>query len=221
MGLRAHARSGRTRARAARGIHRPGVAHGEPARAAAHLPIASDRGRKCRAGADRGRPVRNVLPRRALPPARAGVRRARDRTGVPAGQRADRDPLARVLGAAQPALRDHRRAAPRACAHRRRTASFRASARGRQLRDRPAAGDDPDWDRRGPVLPRAHHPRDVRRDAERVGPGVRARQHEPAGGRSDRAGRAGNAVRIPQRHAARGWSSRPRRRSRAATTSRS
>ena len=38
----------RSRSRCSR-LHRPRVAHGEPARAAAHLPVASDRGRKCRA----------------------------------------------------------------------------------------------------------------------------------------------------------------------------
>ncbi len=79
------------------------------------------------------------------------------------------------------------------------TARVRASAGRRQLRGRSAAGDDSARDRRRPLLPRAHHDRDVRRVAERVWPGVRARQHEPAGGRIDWTGRAGDPVRNPQR----------------------
>ena len=67
-------------------------------------------------------------------------------------------------------------------------------------------GDDPARDRRRAVLPLAHDPGGVRGAPERVRPRVRAPQHDPAGGRGDRAGGAGN----PGRHAHR----RPRRRRR-------
>ena len=75
----------------------------------------------------------------------------------------------------------------------------RASAGRRQLPGRRPAGDDPARDRRRPLLPLAHHSGGVRGVAERVGPGVRAPQHEPAGGRGDRAGGAGDPGRHPQR----------------------
>ena len=59
----------------------------QPADPAAHLPLAERVRRERDPGADGGRDVRDVLPRRALPPARARLRRARDRAGVPAGAR--------------------------------------------------------------------------------------------------------------------------------------
>ena len=194
---------GAARAGAAGGVRRAGVAYPQPARAAQHLPLARHRGSQRGPAAHRCRNLRHVLPRRALPPAGAGLRRARDRPGVPPRQHADRDSLARILRAPQRALWRNGGAGARARAPRDRAGRVRARAGRRQLPDRRPASDDSDRDRRRPVLPLAHHAGGVGRIPERVRPGVRAPQHDPAGGRSDRAGGAGN----PCRHA----HGRPRR----------
>ena len=141
-------------ARAAGGLRRARGAHPEPARAAADLPLAQRLRRERGAGADGRRDVRHVLPRRPVPAAGARLRRDRDRPRVPAGRAADRDALARLLGAPQHALRRPGDAAPRPRADRRRAGAVRARAGRRQLRGRRPAGDGPARHRRRPVLPR-------------------------------------------------------------------
>ena len=105
--------------RAARGLRRPPGDGEQAARAAADLPLAQRLGRQRRAGADGRRHVRDVLPRHAVPPARAGLRRRADRRGLPARVAGHRRALARLLGAADHPLRRARRAAARARAARR------------------------------------------------------------------------------------------------------
>ena len=85
LGLGRGARPARPRGRAAGGVHPARVARGYAARAAADLPLAHALGRQRRPGADGRRDVRDVLPRLAVPPARARLRRAADRPGIPAG----------------------------------------------------------------------------------------------------------------------------------------
>ena len=70
----AHARPRRRRARAARAVRRAPGAHREPADAAARVPLAQRVGRQRRPGRRRGGDVQHVLPRHALPAARARPR---------------------------------------------------------------------------------------------------------------------------------------------------
>ena len=72
------------------GLRRPRGASGEPAGAAAHLPLAQRLRRQRDPGADGRRDLRDVLPRRDLPAAGARLRRARGRPRLPAGDGADR-----------------------------------------------------------------------------------------------------------------------------------
>ena len=68
-----------------------------------------------------------------------------------------------------------------------------------QLPDRRAARRAPDRDRRRHRVPGPDDARDVGRDAERRGPGLRPGQHDRAGRRRARPRRAGDAVGLPQR----------------------
>ena len=77
---------------------------------------------------------------------------------------------------------------------------FTQVPRGRRLRDKRAADDAPARHRRGPVLPGVDDAGDVGRDAERRRPGLGPGEHDAAGRRRARAGRAGHTVGHPQRH---------------------
>ena len=68
-----------------------------------------------------------------------------------------------------------------------------------QLRDRRAARRAADRDRRRHRVPGPDDAGDVRRDAERRGPGLGPGQHDGAGRRRARPGRPGNAVGVAQR----------------------
>ncbi len=75
---------GRALDRAARGLRVPREPGREPAHPPPDLPLAQRLGSQRAAGAHRGRHVRHVLPRFALPAAGAGLRRPSDRPRVPA-----------------------------------------------------------------------------------------------------------------------------------------
>ena len=175
-GSAAHARARRRRRRAARRVRRAPGADRQPADAAAPVPLAQRRGREPRPGAARGRDVRDVLPRRALPAADPRLRRARGRARVPAGD-ARAWASCRCASRARSALRFGPRAtlARRACW---RSAPGWCCSRstpvdGDYVLARPAA-DGPDRLRRRPRLPVADDAGDVGRDAERLRAGVRA-----------------------------------------------
>ena len=91
-------------------------------------------------GADRGRDVRDVLPRLALPAAGARLRRAADRPGVPAGHDRDGHAVAALLGEADPAIRRPHDAVPGAGPDGRRHGAVRPDAGRRLLRARRSAG---------------------------------------------------------------------------------
>ena len=144
-------------------------------------------------GAARGRHVRDVLPRRAVPADDPRLHRAPGRARVPALDDRDGRDVAALLGPARRALR-HAQYGPREHRlHRRRHAAVRPHAGRRQLLRRRHARDDPRRPRRRPRLPR---PDDVRDDG-RLAAGRRARlgprQHERAGRRRGRPGRARDA----------------------------
>ena len=103
------ARLRRRVARAAGPVPRARAPRGQPAGAAADLPLAQPRRRERRPDPVGPRHVRDVLPRRALPRARARLRRAADRVRLPAGHDRHGHALAAVLRAARDALRRARR----------------------------------------------------------------------------------------------------------------
>ena len=81
--------------------------------------------------------------------------------------------------------------------------AVRASARRTAATSGRSPDDDPAGHRRRELLPRADDDRDVGRDAKRRRPGLRPRQHDGAGRRGARAGRARDAVDLTQQQAAR------------------
>ena len=85
LGEPAHAGLRRARRGAAGGVHRPPGHRRQSADPAARVPLADGHGREPHADADGRGHLRDVLPRRALPPAGAALRRNRGRPGVPAG----------------------------------------------------------------------------------------------------------------------------------------
>ena len=105
LGLEPHARPRRDRRRRARRLRGPPGAHRQPADAAAPVPLAQRLRRQRRAGAARGRHVRHVLPRRAVPAAGPRLRRAPGRARVPALDDRDGRDVAALLGPAGRALR--------------------------------------------------------------------------------------------------------------------
>src|SRR5918994_2016142 len=203
LGLHPDARSRRSFDRARCGVRPASGPHRKPADAAAAVPLAQRVGGEHRDEPARGRDVRPVLPRRALPPADPGLRRAPSWPRVPAGDARDGLALARVHRQAEHALRPAERADCRAVLPAGRDAVVRAHARGRPLLDRPAPGDARVRRRGRRLVPRADDAGDVGSHAERRGPGLRPREHHRAGGRRDRPRRAGDPVRRADAVAAR------------------
>ena len=197
------------------------VTRADAADPAAHLPVAQRVGGERDPDADGRRPVRHLLPRGAVPPAGARLRRARRGARVPPRGRPDRRHVARGLAAAEPPLRRPRDARPRPRAGRRVAGAVHPHPGGRRVRDRHPALDGPDGRRRRPVLPRPDGPGDVGRDAERRRPRLGPREHDPAGRRRARPGRARHALDHAHRRAARLRRARPPRRSWTAISSRS
>src|SRR5918912_918138 len=113
------------------------------ARAARPLPAAERRHGERRRRLLGGGDVRVVLPRGALPPARARLQPAPGRALVPAGEPDHGRLLTRSLGEARHALRLQAAARDRPRARRGRPAALRARARRRQLPRRRAAEHDP------------------------------------------------------------------------------
>ncbi|CAA9483321.1 MAG: Uncharacterized MFS-type transporter, partial [uncultured Solirubrobacteraceae bacterium] len=197
--------------RPARGLRRPG-GHGRPsARPPADLPLAERRGRERDPGPRRGRDVRDVLPRGALPPARAGLRRPADGRGLPAHHDHHGRALAQGLRRAHRALRGAGDAAARARPRARGPRALHAGARGRRVRRARAARDGPARRRGGPGLPRAHGARDVGSHAAGRGPGLRPGEHHRAGRRGGRPGRARHGRGLREREPPGRGRRRPRR----------
>src|SRR4051794_13346991 len=141
----------------------------------------------------------DVLHGRALPAARARLRRARDGTRVPADHPDHRRALDPLRRAPDHALRRTGRADSRSRPDRSRPLAVHASAgRGKLRRARPTR-DGPAGRGRGPVVPGADDAVDVRRDRERCRPRVGAREHDAAGGRRARPGGAGDDRHDPDR----------------------
>ena len=105
VGLSSHARFRRPRGRATGLVRRAPGASRQPARPATRVSLPNSHRREPCPGADGRRPVRDVLPRRALPTARAALRRDRGRPRVPAGGARDRRAVAGLLSASDHALR--------------------------------------------------------------------------------------------------------------------
>ena len=105
LGVAARARRGRAGGRADGGLRRPRGSHRASDHAAADPPLARAGQRQPRPRPARHRDVLDVLPRHALPRARAPLQRAADRRGVPALDPDRGGPLPGRHGAARDALR--------------------------------------------------------------------------------------------------------------------
>ena len=123
LGRDLDARARRRLARARGRVRRPPGARGEPADAAAPVPLAQRRRGEPRAGPRRRRHVRHVLPRRPVPAAGARLRPAPGRPGLPAQHARHGRPLDGLLGPDHDALRRQADADPVAGVHRRRHAA--------------------------------------------------------------------------------------------------
>ncbi|CAA9547290.1 MAG: Uncharacterized MFS-type transporter, partial [uncultured Thermoleophilia bacterium] len=199
LGVGEHAGPRRALVRPPGRLRRPRGDRGEPARAAAHLPLADRLRRQRRPGPDGRRDVRDVLPRRAVPAAGPGLRRHRGGPRVPARRAEHRDPVRGHRAAAHRPLRREGDAAARARAHGGGAGLLPAPAARRELRRGPVPGDAPARPGRRPVLPVAHDAGHVGRHTGGLRPGVRPGQHDPAGRRGPRAGCARDPVDHPDR----------------------
>ena len=167
LDLRRDAHPGGGLDRPGRGLRAAPGAHREAADAASAVPLAQRLGREHRDGAARGRHVRHLLPRRAVPAARARLR-ARSRSGLAFL------PGSLLMGLLSLGFTDklNMRFGPRNVLitglglPARGDAAVRADAGGRQLPDRPVPDDDHLRRRRGRCLPRPDDARDVGRHAE-------------------------------------------------------
>ena len=110
LGLGPDARPRCARDRAGRRLRGAPGPHREPADAAAAVPLAQRGGRQRGHGADGGRLLRDVLPRRALHPGHPGLQPARGRPGLPALVSGDGRALARIRGEADHGHRRPQRA---------------------------------------------------------------------------------------------------------------
>ena len=133
LGVCPHARARGGVACPAGRVRRAPGAHAQPAHAATDLPLPQRLGRQRRADADGRRDVRHVLPRDPLPAGCARLRRPRDRARVPAGCRAHRDAVARLLGAPHHPVRRQGDAASRPRPDRRGAVAVHPGAGGRRL----------------------------------------------------------------------------------------
>ena len=183
-------------------VRRLGVARAHAADPAEHLPLAQRQRRQRDSGALGGRHVRGVLPRLALPRARARLLAAGDRPGVPAGDRRHGDAVGPLLRAPGDAVRRAQHGVAGHGADRRGAVPVRPSpVDGIFVRDvLPAMlllGA------RGHRVPGPDEPRDVRRKARGGRLGIRSGQHVGTGRRRARSRGAGDAVVLAQRRAAR------------------
>ena len=127
--------------RAAGRLHLPPVADREPADAAAPVQVADGRGRQRDPGAARRRHVRDVLPGRAVPAARAPVHADPGRPRLPADHGRDGSAVAEGVRAVLDPVRHAGDPDPELDRDRSRAAAVRAHARGRELLRRRPAGD--------------------------------------------------------------------------------
>src|ERR687888_553854 len=173
--LRPDARPARRRGGAPRRLPLDRDARRRAARAARPLQAAERRDRQRGRRAVGGGDVRLVLPRGALPPARARVQPARGRPLVPAGQPDHGDVLARAVREDRHALRLPAAARDRPRPRRGRAPALRPGAGRRQLPRRRPPEHDPARLRCGSCLQPGAPRRYERRRPERVRPRVRRR----------------------------------------------
>ena len=187
----AHARRRRRVAGAARRVPRAGGAPGEPDHAAARAAPAHAHGLEPRARAARDGHVLGVLPRLAVPRARARLQRDRHRPGVPAADGLDRRDVDGPLGAGPSSASARCNTLAAGLRRDRRGAAAAGHAgRARRLLPGPVLRVPAARARRRRLVPAAADDRHGRRAQARRGAGVGDHQRVGAAVRRDRAGLA-------------------------------
>ena len=194
LGVSAHARTRRAGHRPGGGLRGPGAPRPDAAHPARHLPLTRGDRSQPRADAVRLGDVRDVLPRRGLPPAGARLRATRRGPGLLARRLGHRRALAGRDAAPEHALRGPAHADPRAHPGHRGARAVRPRARAGELPRRHSGPDGAARARRRARLPLGDDDRHDRRAGDPVGAGLGPRQHLHAGRRRAGPGRPGHVV---------------------------